>query len=238
MISVVVPTIWAYEPFLDFLQYVVELPVIGEVILINNLIDKTPTHQVLEHHKVRHIKMNENIYVNPAWNLGAALSVHDTICILSDDVTVDLRVFFEADKFVSKEIGMLCIGTDQEVYNLHQKRYNEIKDLSRLSVTGNVKINSFSNAAGVCGAGTLFFIHKENWIDIPDQFKVNFGDTWQMEMQTRFGRETYFINDCFYYTPYSVSINTGIAMEYQTSQECIQYENMEYLYSLAASYKI
>lgn len=232
MISVIIPTIWAYEPFLNFLQYVVELPVIGEVILINNRVELTPDHPVLNHWKLKHHKMPENIYVNPAWNLGVSLAQFDKLCILNDDVLVDLRVFFEADKFVSKDIGILAIGTTIDTYNLHQKRYDEIHDISRLEVTGNIKINEQHLSTGLNGAGTLFFLHKDNWIPIPDILKIHFGDNWQHNLQIKFGRKNYYLNDCFYYTPYSVSIHTGIAQDYQTSTECCAYENYDYYRSL------
>ena len=36
MLSVIIPTMWKYEPFLDYLKGVLEQESVGEVIIINN----------------------------------------------------------------------------------------------------------------------------------------------------------------------------------------------------------
>ena len=69
MISVIVPTMWAYEPFLNFIGSIVELNCIGEIIIINNCVKDTPEHFALSHPKVKMKNMQQNIFVNPAWNL-------------------------------------------------------------------------------------------------------------------------------------------------------------------------
>ena len=53
MISVVVPTLWKYEPFLDFVSSLVQVGTIGEIIIINNNQSATPIHDVLSHPKVK-----------------------------------------------------------------------------------------------------------------------------------------------------------------------------------------
>lgn len=108
MITVITPTMWVFEPFCDFLKYVVRLDCVGEVIVINNDQSKTPDHPVLSHEKIRLINCSENIYVNPAWNLGAELAQHETLCFLSDDVIVDLRAFYKADEFMATAIMLEC----------------------------------------------------------------------------------------------------------------------------------
>ena len=80
MISIIVPAVWGYDPFCNFLLDLVELTVIGEIIIINNNVDKTPKHDVLSHQKVHVYNQKENILVNPAWNLGVSLAKNDKIC--------------------------------------------------------------------------------------------------------------------------------------------------------------
>lgn len=93
-------------------------------------------------------------------------------------------------------------------------------------------------ATGIAGAGTLFFLHKDNWITIPEEFKIFFGDTWMHQIQLKFGRKNYYLNDCFYYTPYSVSIKTGLVQDYQTSEHNRKYENYDHYNSLIDNFKI
>lgn len=227
MLSVVVPAAWGYEPFCNFLANVVELPVVGEVILINNNMAKTPDHPVLSHFKVHVYNQEENIFVNPAWNLGVSLATNDKICILSDDVLVDLRVFFEADRFVSKEIGILAMGIHLDLYRAQNNQYEEV-DAKNLITTGDIKIKSIHDRPNTAGMGSLFFIHKENWVTIPEEFKVYWGDTWQSDMQAAYGRINYYINDCFYHTPWSMAVKSGVGCDYQVTPEFKQTENHEY----------
>ena len=238
MLSIVVPAAWGYDPFCNFLEHVVELPVVGEVIIINNNVERTPDHSVLNHPKIKHHKMEKNIFVNPAWNLGVTLAAYDKICFLSDDVAVDLRAFFEGDRFVSKETGVLWIGTSWNTYRLHMEQFDQIKPekYKELIVKGDARIKKASELPDSCGSGSLFFIHKENWVPIPDQLKVYWGDTWQQDMQSHHRRYNYYLNDCFYYSPWSGASRIGVAAEYFASEEFRQNENFENFYKLKMQY--
>lgn len=227
MISVVVPAAWGFEPFCDFLSTVVELNVIGEVIIINNNVAKTPTHTVLNHEKIRMYNQEKNIFVNPAWNLGVSLAKYDKICVLSDDVLIDLRLFIEADRFITSKIGILGIGLKYDVFRLHNQQFDMAK-IENVIVTGNLKFKAFGETSEALGFGSLFFIHKDNWIEIPSEFKLYWGDTWIFELQTALGRLNYFINDCFYYSPWHMAVKTGVGAEYQQTIESQTYENREY----------
>ena len=226
MLSIVVPAVWGHEPFCNFLSNVVELPVVGEIIIINNNVSRTPSHDVLSNPKVKIYNQEENIFVNPAWNLGVSLAENNKICILSDDVLVDLRVFFEADRFVSKDIGVLAIGIPNDLFRAQNNLFEQI-DATKLIVSGDIKIKSFDQYPDVAGVGSLFFIHKENWIDIPNDFKIYFGDTWQIEMQTALHRTNYYINNCFYHTPWNMAVKIGVSAEYQQTEEYKSSENSE-----------
>jgi len=91
MLSVVVPTMWQFDPFCDFLEDLVQLPIIDEVIVINNLVELTPDHSALKHPKVQMHNMPENIYCNPSWNLGARLAKNEKI-LNKLLVTGDLKI--------------------------------------------------------------------------------------------------------------------------------------------------
>ena len=224
MISIIIPTLWNYKPFCNFLQYVAELSVVGEIIIIDNNNKEAPAHDVLGHKKVRHCIMEKNMFVNPSWNIGVELSSHDILCFLSDDVAVDLRVFFEADRFVSKDIGILSFGTNLDLINLHKKEYGKIEKISNLVISGDITIEE-----GSLGIGSCFFIHKENWIRIPDEFKLYCGDEWQFDMQIQLGRKNYCGRNCFYYSPWHVSSESQDLLEYKKSEQFKKYENSEYL---------
>ncbi len=226
MISVIVPTMWAYDPFLNFLENVLQLNCIGEVIIINNLVEDTPNHLALKHPKIKMHNMPQNIYVNPAWNLGAQLSNYDTLCFLSDDVLVDLRIFQEADKFVKKEIGVLGFGYHPAMFYLHAQRVINESELDSYIVTGDIKIKETNDNGSVhkTGNGALFFLHKQNYIPVPGEFLISGGDNWIYESQTILGRVNYFINDCFFYSPWGV---TGKSPKLDGSFGDFSKENLE-----------
>lgn len=240
MISIIVPVIWKFNPFCGFISRVVELPIVNEVILINNVVSNTPNHPVLSHPKVRLYNQEKNLFTNPSWNLGVSLAKSDTLCILNDDVLVDLRVFFEANDFISKEIGLLCNGLSQDIYKLHANENPDQVNMNNVTITGDVKIelprsNIFDEitcSRMSVGSGCLMFIHKDNWIDIPSDLKQDWGDTWQFEMQNALGRQNYYIYDHFFYSPWKMGRKNGVESDYLQSQEFWEKENYENFKSL------
>jgi len=195
MLSVITPTMWKFEPFYDFLKYVVLQECVGEVIIINNAQDETPDLPVLNNQKVRLINCNENMYVNPSWNLGANLAVFENLCFLSDDVIVDLRAFYKADEFMdkTKNIGMLYICPGIEEQNQPKVTTGEIE------IESDIVTNRY-------GYGAFFFVKKKDWYPIPEQFKIWFGDHITfMNLQER-NQKSYYMKNCFFYTPWAVTV--------------------------------
>ena len=54
----------------------------GEIIIIDN----APTDFFYDNEKVVTLKQEENIYVNPSWNLGVEESDYDKFIIFNDDI--------------------------------------------------------------------------------------------------------------------------------------------------------
>jgi hypothetical protein len=170
MISVIVPTMWRYTPFLSFLADLVKVDVVGEVIIINNDINYTPNVNVLVHPKIKLVNCSRNIYVNPAWNLGARLSQFDKLCFLNDDISVDLKLFYKIDEFLTSDVG--TIGIVEGNTAMGQPPF----------VDGTIDFVQWTGQF-MYGFGTLFFVHKSNWIPIPDGLKVYYGDNWVFDSQ-------------------------------------------------------
>lgn len=192
MISVVVPTLWKYSPFLDFVNHLVQIDTIGEVIIFNNDRANTPTHDVLSHPKVKLINCDKNIFVNPAWNLGVHLSRHDKVCIINDDVVVDLKLFFKIDEFLTKDMGLVGLCPGRPEFN-----QSPITD-------GTINFIPWSGQH-TFGFGSLFFLHKENWNYIPTGLDIYYGDNWAFDTQLRMGRTNWLATNCFYYSPWAAS---------------------------------
>lgn len=190
MISYIVPTMWFYEPFLDFVEQLVKVPEIKEVIIINNDVKRTPSHPVLDHSKVILCNCSENIYVNPSWNLGVKLSSAEKICIANDDIIVDLKLFPIADDFVTPQVGLLGISPGRPEFG------------QQPLVNGSIDILPW-NREHTFGFGSLFFLHKNNWIDIPNELLVYYGDNWIFDIQIRKRNPIFIITNCFFYSPWA-----------------------------------
>jgi hypothetical protein len=158
MFSVVIPTMWRSTRILGMLHRLYTSDYVDEIIIVDN--DKDSRFS-FDNKKVRLLEQDENIFVNPAWNLGVKEAKNESICILNDDVTFDVEEVFSAAARVLSDHPSSCLG----VHPLSYKEYNDSIKVAEGSAIGE-------------GWGCCIFLKKDNWVDIPDQFKIWFGDNW------------------------------------------------------------
>jgi len=215
MISVIIPTMWKFRPFLQFLEDLLDSSAVGEVIIINNDISKTPVDHILSHPKVRMYDFGKNIYVNLAWNFGVAQSKFDNICLLNDDVIVDLKLFTRMDKFLSAEIGLCGISPGkQEEFGQVPITSGEI-DIVHCNVPYDPRTHF--------GLGTLMFFHKDVYVPIIDGLDLYWGDNFIYDTMYYKTNENYLITNTFFYTPYAQTTST-----IQNANEILQREHIVY----------
>ena len=174
--SVVIPTMWkANEILIPMLQKLCDHPLVDEIIIINNDEPNTPTNTILQNTKIKLFGFGKNIYVNPAWNFGVSVAKNDKICILNDDMWFDLQLFEKVSPYVVPENGVtgLCTSsviptrdTDDNIINI--QNYTD----------GSITILETNTEHAWAGFGTLMFIHKSNWENIPDGMNVFSGDNF------------------------------------------------------------
>jgi hypothetical protein len=129
---------------------------VGEIILIDNDKSKRPAH-IVNTDKIRIIEQEQNIYVNPAWNLGVKLSNYPNICISNDDLVWNVQIL----PFILENIHLGIIG---------QATSNYFDGDGDLNITLTIERN--------WGWGCCFFLQKDKWVKIPDVLKVACGDDW------------------------------------------------------------
>lgn len=190
--SVVVPTIWKDDSIFEMLQRYYECDNIGEVILINNAKDKTPNFP--KNKKLLYIEPDENIFVNPAWNMGVRAARHINVIVSNDDIIYDVNFFTnvlnEFDKRVKPFVELGLIGMDFANYDLKENK--EEVDLTGLK--------------GNPGWACLFAFDKRNYIQIPEQLKIYYGDDFLKIVC----KPVYEFNGLKVETKMSVSANTQI----------------------------
>jgi hypothetical protein len=162
MYSVIVPTMWRSNETEKMLPIIDMHPLVGEIILINNAVHCTPDWFLNEQFwTVNRVDQKENIYVNPAWNLGVSLAKYDKICLWSDDVYFDTEIFdVLADKLSPNDgiVGPSMIPpANNSGIQIHNRPMHE--NMGQ-------------------GFGTLMFFNKTNYVPIPKPLKIFFGDVW------------------------------------------------------------
>lgn len=194
MFSVVVPTMWRFAPFNNFLKALLSYREVGEVILINNdaaranneLIGSLPD-------KLRVFDYGENIGVNPAWNLGALEAKYPYICFLNDDVIFDLSLFDKVKPYL-KDRNTGVLGLCPGVKDFNQPLFRD----------GNIDITPW-NGEHTYGFGCLMFIARKNFIKIPEDMNLYFGDNFIFDTCLANRKINYNISNIVHFTPFAVT---------------------------------
>jgi hypothetical protein len=160
--SVIIPTIWKSEYTLELLQRYLDCNRVGEVILINN--NKAETPQIPTHDKLKVVTPSNNIYVNPAWNLGVQMSSSNNITISNDDILFDVDEYYNILSQCEMVLEIGFIGSHSENYELKE--------------THEPIVQWYDNQNNKGGWGCLFSFNKNNWKDIPDRLKIWYGDNF------------------------------------------------------------
>lgn len=197
MLSVVIPTMWKFEPFIDMLRYMSQVASIHEIIIINNNVAQTPREDLQTIPKLKVYDFDRNIYVNAAWNFGVAVAQCDKICIMNDDLIIDLKVFMKGDEHCQS--GRL-IGFDYERDHTGQLRNPDHVN------TGEMNIGPLNeDRDNAYHWGSCFFIHKSDWVPIPQGLEFYYGDNWIGDTLEHRGGDIWVLSDAFAYTPTSTT---------------------------------
>jgi hypothetical protein len=154
--SVIIPTMWKSERTFKLLNELNDCDLVDEIIIIDNSPTKKPDFYF---QKCRILTQESNIYVNPAWNLGVKLAKNNLLSICNDDINFNVNKTFE---YMLKNQNILgCVG-------VHPKSY---------TTDSEIKIEEGYHTGGG-GWGCLMFCKKENWVQIPENLKIGYGDDW------------------------------------------------------------
>lgn len=159
MFSVIIPTIWSSESIFPLIDSLCKCSCIGEIILINN---KSNISHIFDSNKIREFVFASNQYVNPSWNFGVLESKYPYICLLNDDIEIDIEAFHYMDGILESLDGV--VGISKSCYIDRSSYYIE-----KISVRNR-------------GWGCAIFLKKENYYTIPDDLRIWFGDDWLIKM--------------------------------------------------------
>ena len=166
MISVIMPTMWQGREGIETIRALNEIKSVGEIIVIDNTPDEI---HLDDFKKVVHIREGKNTYVNPAWNKGYRLAKFDKLLFVNDDVETDWSFVDKLEEYITEDRGMIGAGV-----TCWQGPHRS---------GGVAPIKNRPNCYGC-----VFAMHKNSYVEIPEDLKIHYGDDW---LFTKSGKPNY-----------------------------------------------
>ena len=157
--SVIIPTLWKSNRTDKLLKDLEECRYVDEIIIIDNA-SIYETDRTID--KIRMISFGENIYVNPAWNLGIKVAKNDLVALINDDINFNTNVFGVIDENILNQFGIVGMGEDN---------YKE-----QIDETKGPYLDVWKPGVNDWGWGCFIMLNKKDWINIPENIKIWYGD--------------------------------------------------------------
>ena len=166
MFSIVIPTMQKnIKVFNMLLDELTENEYVGEIIIIDNSLLGIE----YKSDKIRVITPSENIYVNPAWNLGVKISKYEYVGLLNDDLIFPINFFEYVHKFMESTDNIGYIGLE---------KIPKTKEENFLSYPDNTELKYNTVQERPDCWGSAIFFSKSNYFTIPEELKVWCGDDY------------------------------------------------------------
>lgn len=185
ILTVVIPTLQKNKDILNKLIDSLDLDnSVGEIILIDNSLEG------FEHvsEKLRVITPKRNLYVNPSWNLGVELANNKIVCLLNDDIIIPDDFCKDVVSKMSPEMGII---------GMNGMRIEELPQEYALPVKENITLEPASYMDYYYGISLFFY--KDNFLRIPDDIKIVYGDSWIFTRCKKAKMQNYRICGCTIY---------------------------------------
>ena len=158
--SIIIPTLWKSNRIHKLLSDLIDCEFVDEIILIDNAGRYFEYYEALD--KVKLIQVEENIYVNPAWNLGIKVAKNELVALINDDINFDSNILGLIGKDILDSYGIIGMG---------QGNYKELIDEER-----GPYLEVWKPGVDDWGWGCFIMLNRKYWIDIPNDIKIWYGD--------------------------------------------------------------
>lgn len=181
MISVIIPTLQKNKELLHNLIDSLDLDnSVGEIIIIDNSLKGIPYLS----EKVRVITPEENLFVNPSWNLGVKEAKYDIVALLNDDIVIcDDFCSCVASK-ITPNMGIIGFNSNDYMTVCNKFDYKPQKNEPSLEA-----IKYMDEYFGVA-----MFFYKTAYIPVPNEIKIVYGDNWILHQAKKMDKINYRIN--------------------------------------------
>ena len=173
MIDIVIPTMMrcSLDPMRYSIAQAVHSKYVNRIVIIDNSGESRFTKELdFDTNKIVVRTMEDNIYVNPAWNIGVSLCQSDDVLIMNDDIFCHADVYDQVSKVMKQfNVGICSVDTKTCKSTLDYLKYiddfdNPIKTNEKF---GNVQNNK---------SGWFFCVKKREWKELPQDMKLWYGD--------------------------------------------------------------
>ncbi len=178
-LTVIIPTLQKNPLFPLLLRNLHQDPRIKEIIIIDNSLQGI----AFPSPKVRVLEVEENIFVNPAWNLGMRHCTTDYWCLMNDDIM--LCPFFCSFVLEMLQPDMGVVGIlDNTVKCVELSEYKQ--------PIAHAEMMVLRKMSHLCYCfGIAMFGHRDAYVPIPEELKVFFGDNFLIYANRARGRQNY-----------------------------------------------
>ena len=173
-LTIGIPTLLKDAKILDeLLDSLVTDNVIKKIIVINN----SQKEFYYDNPKVEIKASGENMYVNPAWNYIVEVADTEYVALLNDDIKIPQNLCSQILALIDDNTGIVGISP-KNVTNARNEN-NEITKEPKaedLILSNNIQLKTTPYKTEDFGVFMLF--NKKNYVKIPPEFEVYYGDDW------------------------------------------------------------
>ena len=193
-VSAIIPTLWKAKEFTDHLvDVLIEDESVGEIIIIDN----APADFSYDNEKVVMLRQEENIYVNPSWNLGIEESDYDKFIIFNDDIIIPYNFVSQLESMLTADKGI--IGIDERgVIKIPNFDSKNITFLDRKIDLKPVKKRGWGFGIALAG-------HRKSYYKIPENIRIWYGDDYLVQMNNEHYKTNYIVDDLPIFTMMSAT---------------------------------
>lgn len=178
--SIIIPTLFRCQSILNkLLETLYEDMAVSEVILINNTDSLEIPDTIKLHDKTKVCSVGKNMYVNPSWNYGVSTAKENYIAILNDDITIPNSLFSILSQANIESLGI--IGACHPMIQ-------QVESPNRFDID-NLQLSPVPER--MWGYGIAMIMHKDSYVEIPEDMLIWCGDDYLFHETKRTGRQNY-----------------------------------------------
>ena len=206
-ISVIIPTIQIELSVLKKLvQTLTKDPEVDEILIINNKPEtQLPENIITE--KVEVITPKENLYVNGSWNLGVKLAKNDKFVLMNDDLLVCkdfCSLVLESGILDDESTGL--IGASPYNIKFFDNKRMPVPKIAKDTKPNIIQMNKYLHTGDW---GISIFGRKDSYYEIPDDFKIIYGDNYLLHENIKNNKTNYQITNLPFHHIHSASCSSG-----------------------------